>query len=185
MQNLLSEHPVLLCLMLGVTAFAFLYAWVQTGKKLLGIIGLVFLALVPAAFYVSSNWETDREIITRVIHETAEAVAANDHQRAVSAISDPETKARALSEMPNYRFDRVKVSQVQITMVSGSQPMEADVDANVMAVVSSARSAQFQDMRVPRRLFLRFRKEDDGQWKMIDYAHTPLNGKPDMFSTMR
>ena len=184
MQTLIAEHPVLLSLMLAAMAAAFVYAWLQTGMKPLGIVGLMFAAMTPVAWYVSTAWVTDREQIRAAIYETAAAVGANDHEQAVRVIGDEKTKNRARAELPRYIFDLVKVSGIQIRMNEGSFPPRADVDINAVAVVSS-KGGQFTNMRVPRRLFLTFQKNDDGSWAVVDYNHTPLNGQPDMFSSQR
>ncbi len=180
--SLFTEQPILLGLMIGSIAAVLLYGWIQTGNKWIGIAGGVFVVLTPLALYLSLQVETDREKITRLINDTAKAVESNDHNAAVASIGDSRIKARALTELPRYKFSRVKVSQMQVKMLENTNPAQAEVDINVMARVSVVGNGQFQDTPVPRRLFLQFQKDDDGSWKMIDYTHTPLNGKPDMFS---
>ena len=184
MKTVIAEHPILLALMLGATAAALIYGWLQTGKKQVGIAGLVVAAFVPAFWFISTSWVTDREQIKALIYETAAAVGANDHDTAVRVIGDAATKRRAKAELPKYVFDVVKVSGIEIHMAEGSFPPEADADINAMAIVST-RGGQFKNMRVPRRLFLKFQKNDDGTWVVVDYNHTPLNGRPDMYSSRR
>jgi ketosteroid isomerase-like protein len=184
MKTVIAEHPILLALMIGITAAALIYGWLETGKKQVGIAGLVVAAMVPVSWFVSSQWVTDREQIRALIYQTAAAVGANDHDTAVGVIGDASTKSRARAELPKYVFDLVKVSGIQIRMAEGSVPPEADVDINALAVVSSA-GGQFKNMRVPRRLFLKFQKNDDGDWVVVDYNHTPLTGQPDMYSSRR
>ena len=184
METIIAENPILLSIMIGATGAALIYAWLQTGKYQLGIAGLVTAILIPVVWYVSTNWVTDREQIRNLVYQTAEAVGSNDHELAVQVIGDAKTKSRARAELPRYVFDTVKVSGVEIRMAKGSVPPQADVDINALAIVS-ARGGQFQNMRVPRRLFLKFQKEDDGQWVVVDYNHTPLNGRPDMYSSRR
>ena len=184
MKAVIAEHPVVLALMLGVTAAAFFYAWLQSGKRPLAIAGAVFLVAVPISWYVSTGWVTDRERLRNLIYETAEAVGRNDHQAAVKWIGDPETKAKALAEMPRYEFDRVKVSMMEFDFVKGSSPPRVVVDVNAVALVS-AKSGHFSNVRAPRRLYLTFEKGDDDRWMMVDYYHTPMNGQPDMFSPVK
>ncbi len=184
MKTVLAEYPVLLSLMIGITAAALIYGWLQTGKKQLGIMGLLVAVMVPVGWYVSTSWVTDREQIRALIDQTAAAVGANDHETAVAVIGNVETKNRARAELPRYIFDLIKVSGVQIRIAESSIPPQADVDINALAVVS-AKGGQFTNMRVPRRLFLKFQKNDDGKWVVVDYNHTPLDGRPDTYSSRR
>lgn len=182
MKTVIAEQPLLLMLMVGVTAAALIYGWLQTGKKEIGIIGVIAAILVPVSWFVSTNWVTDREQIRAIIFETAAAVEANDHDTAVRVIGDEKTKDRARAELNNYTFHSVKVSGVEIRMVSGSDPPAADIDINASIRLSGG---QFRNITGYRRLFLKFQKTDDGDWVVVDYHHTQLSGEPDMYSTRR
>lgn len=178
--NLLAEHPLLLSLMVGMLGAVFLYAWLQNGKKAFAAVGFAFLFLIPVIWFVATEWETDREQITRLILETADAVQENDHTRAVLVIGDEKTRQQALSELPKYEFDRVKASSITVNLVPDSNPPQADVDL-IASVVASDKAGRFSNMRVPRRVLLTFQKIGD-QWKVIDYNHLPIGGQPDAFS---
>ena len=88
MTTLLAEQPLLLSLLLGVLAAGLVYGWLQTGKRGVGIAGLVVLVLIPIAWFVSNAWVTDRERIRELIFETADAVETNDIDRAVLVIGN-------------------------------------------------------------------------------------------------
>ncbi len=65
--------------MLGVLAVGLIYGWMQTGRKDLAYVGVVFALLIPVAWVIANNWITDRERIEMLIYETADAVKKNDH----------------------------------------------------------------------------------------------------------
>ncbi|WP_372720241.1 hypothetical protein [Novipirellula sp.] len=181
--QVLAEQPLLISLMVGLIGGALLYGWTQTGKRAAAILGLVFLLLVPAVWIISSMMVTDREQIEAIIYQAAAAVEANDHEAALQYIADPQAKAQAAQELPNYIFSLARVNRIRsIVMIEGSYPPQADVDMSVKVDVSSKRGG-IRDMRVPRRLLLQFEKGSDDQWKIVKYEHMPIAGGPDQFST--
>ncbi|MDG2223910.1 MAG: hypothetical protein P8L85_21195 [Rubripirellula sp.] len=180
MESLLAERPLLTSVMLAAMAFGLLYGWLQTGKKPVGVAGLVFLLLIPLAWVTASRWETDREQIESRLYEIAAAVEANDYETAVAIIADPTTRAEAKAELQRWTFQLARVNQIRsIELIDGTFPPEADVD--MVAKVEISGSSGGQDYRVPRRLILKFQKNGD-QWQVIDYQHLPIVGGPDRFS---
>lgn len=181
MTQLLAESPFIVALMLGVLASGLIFGWLQSGEKWLVRIGLLLLALIPVAWWISENWVTDRERIERVIFETADAVEANDHQRAVSVIGDEATRRRAAAELPNWVFTRADVGNIRrIQILETMSPLQADVELTVNIELSSKRGGM-NNVRAPRRLLLTFEKRgaDDsvhGGWVVTDYQHLPLIG---------
>lgn len=175
MYNLLAEQPLMVSIMLAALAGGMLAGWLQTGKKAVAIIAIVFLCLIPAAWMIADRIETDRERISRIIYETANAIQANDHQRAVSVIDDEDTRRRALLELPKYVFDMAEVNKInRIVVSSGIVPITADVELIVKADVSAKRGG-FNNLRVLRKLELRFEQRGD-DWVVIDYQHSPVIG---------
>lgn len=175
MYNLLAEQPLLVSIMLAALAGGLLAGWLQTGKKSSAVAGLVVLCLVPAAWLIADRIETDRERISRIIYETAGAIQANDHQRAVAVVDDEETRRRALMELPKYVFDMAQVNQInRIDISSGVVPVTAEVELIVKADVSAKRGG-FNNLRVLRKLELRFEQRGD-DWVVIDYQHSPVIG---------
>ncbi|TWU20193.1 hypothetical protein Pla52o_47080 [Novipirellula galeiformis] len=181
--QVLAEQPLLISLMVGLIGGALLYGWTQTGKRAAAILGLVFLLLIPTVWIVSSMMVTDREQIEAIIYEVAAAVEANDHDAALAYINDPNAKAQAAQELPNYVFSLARVNRIRsITIAQGSYPLEADVDMSVKVDVSS-KSGSIRDFRIPRRLLLRFQKDSNDQWKVVKYEHMPIAGGPDQYTT--
>jgi ketosteroid isomerase-like protein len=180
MESLLAERPLLTSVMLAAMAFGLIYGWLQTGKKPVGIAGVVFLMLIPLAWVIASRWETDREQIESRMHEIAAAVEANDHDAAVAIIADPTTRAQAKAELRRWTFQVARVNQIRsIELIAGTFPPEADAD--IVAKVELSGTSSGQTYRVPRRLILKFQKNGD-QWQVIDYQHLPIVGGPDRFS---
>ena len=183
MQALLAEQPLLVSLMLGVLAAGLLFGWLQTGKKEAAIAGLVIGLLIPLAWVIASGWETDREKIESLVYEIAQAVENNDSDTAVSIIGDPQTKARARMELQRWNFELARVNRLRsIDVIEGTYPPEADVDLSVKVDVSQ-RSGSLRDVRVLRRLILKFQKSGD-DWVVVDYRHMPVTGGPDRYSTV-
>ncbi|MGI9474661.1 MAG: hypothetical protein ACR2NZ_24225 [Rubripirellula sp.] len=178
MTKLLAEQPLLVSLMLGAVAAGLIYGWLQTGKKATGVIGLVFLMLIPFAWVLASNWQTDREDIEALIYEIADAVEQNDHEVAVSVIADPQIQSRARSELQNWTFEMADVNSLSsIEMLQNAVPPEAEVDMSVKVRVSR-NSGGIRNVQVPRRLQLRLQKLG-GKWRVTEYRHMPLIGGPD------
>ncbi|KAA5545853.1 hypothetical protein FYK55_02725 [Roseiconus nitratireducens] len=175
MWNIIAEQPTLLAIMVGICAVALIVAWLQSGDRRFALGSIPFVLMIPLSYYVAGQIETDREQILRLIETTARAVEANDHQTAVSVIGDPETRQRALAELPKYEFTRVRAGNIQIRMVEGSFPPEATVDLDASVRLSQARGGM-QNIPVTRRVILTFQKEPDEQWVVTDYTHMPLTG---------
>ncbi|MEM0927014.1 MAG: hypothetical protein AAGJ83_13315 [Planctomycetota bacterium] len=181
MGTILAESPLMLSVMIGVLTLALAYGWMQTGNRKVGLAALGTLLLIPAAIYLTHILVTDRERILEVIETTVAAVEANDHETVVQVIIDPATRARALAELPRFRFERARARNIQIRLVQGSDPPEATVDLDASVTVSLVRGG-ISRQPVARRVFLTFQKQSDDQWRVIDYSHQPPIGGPDAYS---
>lgn len=180
MEALLAEQPLLVSLMLGAFAVGLIYGWLQTGKKEAAVAGLFAASLIPVAWVIASRWETDREQIESLIYEIADAVERNDHEAAIRVIGDPQTKAHARQELSNWTFELARVNKISsIDIIEGTFPPEADVNMSVKVDVTGR---GVRNMRVPRRLILKFEQRDAG-WVVTDYRHMPIAGGPDQYST--
>ena len=184
MMTIIAEQPLMLAIMSGIIAIGLGYAWLQTGDKRLAAAAFLVALLVPGSFIIASRLVTDREMIREAVFETAKAVEQNDFESAVLVIEDRALRQRALSELPNYDFQRVGVRNVQIRMVKGSYPPEATVDLDASVTATLVR-AGMQTVRVPRRVIITFQQQSDGQWIVTDYTHRPLAGGPDAFTPNR
>ncbi|MEM6364718.1 MAG: hypothetical protein AAF539_05685 [Planctomycetota bacterium] len=200
MTTLIAERPLIVAFMLGILAAAMIYGWLQTGRRPLAIAGLMVLALIPVSWIVAERWVTDREQIEQLIHDTAEAVQTNNHNTVLGVIGDDATRRQAAMELPRYEFSVAEVTSIrEITVLTGTLPLEAEVDINVKVVVSDKRGS-LKNIRVPRRVQLTMEKRypagvtdrgsssaqpsgSDGSWVVTGYQHLPIIGKPDGFTT--
>jgi len=194
MPELLAERPLIVSLLLAVLAIAFLWGWLQSGRKPLAVVGVVLLACIPVAWWIADRWVTDREQIQQLIYQTADAVEANDHDRVLRIIGDSRTQRQAAAELPRYTFTRADVGSVRnIEVIETSYPTTAEVEMTVNVEVSGG---SLQDIRVVRRLFLWLEKrerrgdegeatagQDTGGWVVTNYEHRPLLGDADRFTT--
>lgn len=188
MTQLLAEQPLVVSIMLGVLAAALIYSWLQTGKKALVIAGLICAALIPVAWVIAGNWVTDEERIETLIYDVAKAVEEERYDDVVELIGADQTKSQAGNELQRYEFEVAKVGNIRsIKMVQGSVPPQANVDMTVKVTVSEKRGS-IKNVSIPRRLMLTFEKSGDpnaahGGWLVSEYAHMPVIGKPDAYST--
>lgn len=179
--SLLAERPFVVSIMLLAIAGALFFGWLQTGKRQVLLTALFPLALIPVAHWVANAWETDREQISSLLHDLAEAVEANDLQVAVEVIGDPAMQGRARIELQRYRFEMAAINKIRsIRLVENTYPKEADVELSVKVDVSD-RQGRFQGVRVLRLLLLRMEFRDD-RWVIVDYQHFPITGQPDAAS---
>ncbi len=182
MFRLIAEEPLIVSLMLGAMGFGLLYGWLRTGNKPIALAGLVFVALIPLAWFIANQVETDREQIQRLVYTLADAVERNDHDSAVTVIADPELEARARLELRNWTFDLAKVTQInKIRVIDDTFPPQADIEMMVKVKVSGTGSNALQNAQIPRKLLLNMEKEGD-DWLITEYQHLPIIGGPDKFS---
>ncbi len=182
MFRLIAEEPLIVSLMLGAMGFGLLYGWLRTGNKPIALAGLVFVALIPLAWFIANQVETDREQIQRLVYTLADAVERNDHDSAVTVIADPELEARARLELRNWTFDLATVTQInKIRVIDDTFPPQADIEMMVKVKVSGRGSNAIQNAQIPRKLLLNMEKEGD-DWLITEYQHLPIIGGPDKFS---
>ena len=182
MMVLLAEQPLIVSLMLGAMGIGLLIAWLRSGAKPAAIAGLIFLALIPVAWFIAGRWITDREQIESLIYELADAVERNDHDAAVQALASPAMESQARLELQNWTFSLAKVTQIQrIRVIQNTYPPEADIEMMVKVRVSGQKERVIQNVQVPRKLELRMEKNGD-DWLITDYQHMPIVGGPDQFS---
>ena len=182
MKTLLAEQPWTLAILLAFLGGCLLYGWLQTGKKMVALAGVVCLLLIPGAFALASSWQTDRETIESILYETAQAIEANDIETAVSVIGDDRTQEMARAELPNFVFSMARVNAVNhIKVDEASLPMTAQVEIMIKADVSGKRG-NFANLRVLRILDLEFEKRSSN-WVVTQYRHRPVGGGSDSFTS--
>ena len=183
MFRLIAEEPLIVSLMLGAMGFGLLYGWIRSGNKPIAVAGLVFVALIPLAWFIANQVETDREQIQRLLYTLADAVERNDHDSAVTVIADPELESRARLELQNWNFELAKVTQInKIRVIGDTYPPQADIEMMVKVKVSGRGSNAVQNAQIPRKLLLTMEKEGD-EWLITEYQHLPIIGGPDKFSS--
>ncbi|MAI74526.1 MAG: hypothetical protein CMM01_27020 [Rhodopirellula sp.] len=183
MFRLLAEEPLIVSLMLGAMGFGLLYGWLRSGNKSIALAGLVFVALIPLAWFIANQVETDREQIQVLIYTLADAVERNDHDSAVTVIADPELEARARIELQNWTFGLAKVTQInKIRVIEDTYPPQADIEMMVKVKVSGKGTNAIQNVQIPRKLLLTMEKAGD-DWLITEYQHLPIIGGPDKYST--
>lgn len=185
MMNVIAERPIMLALMLLVLAGVFAFVWMQTGQRSLLIVAGVVVGLIPVGLYVEHVWVTDRESLEQTIMDIAAALEANDHETVFKHI-DPGANQAVLSakaELPRFKFQQVFVNRGsfrRFEVKNDREPIEAIADFNINVIVS-LRSGQHADVRVPRRLIVKFRKSSD-VWRAVEYTHLPIIGDADAYS---
>ena len=182
MYRLIAEEPLIVSLMLGVMGFGLLYGWLRSGNRPTAIAGLVFVALIPLAWFIANRIETDREQIERLIYKLADAVERNDHNTAVSVIADPELESLARQELQKWNFTLAKVTKInKIRVISDTYPLQADIEMIVKVRVDGRADRAIQNAQIPRKLLLTLENNGD-DWLITQYQHLPIIGGPDQFS---
>lgn len=182
MSRMLAEQPWTIAIMLAAFGVSLLFAWMQSGKRPAAVIGGICLALIPVAFVVASNLETDREQIERLIYQTADAIERNDFDGVYDLIGDGDARRMAMQELPNFEFTMARVNKLRsIDLLDGSFPPQADAELSVKVDVSAKRGG-IKNVRVVRTLLLRLEKRSD-DWVVTDYKHMPVVGGPDAYTT--
>lgn len=182
MTDTLAEQPLVVSVLLGCLAAVLIYAWLQTGKRAAGVLAIVSLLLIPGAWVLASQWQTDREKIEQIIRQTADAIQNNDHKAAVQAIADPNVRSRAMMELPRFVFSMAEVNKIRSISVEPSKfPPTAMADLSVKVDVST-KGGQIRGQRVLRRLELQFEKQGN-DWFVTNYRHSPVVGNPDPYTT--
>lgn len=184
MMKLFGEQPLLLSVLLGLLAAAFLYIWTRSGQRALAITGALLLALIPVVWIIAERIVTEEEQIRATIVGFAEHVEANRFEEAYEAVHPDreDIRRRVESELPRYEFSRARVGSFRrIRTLPGTNPPEAVVDL-VAGVTVSMRNGTLQNQRAARRVILHLQKTGEG-WRVIDYAQGPPVGGFDPYSS--
>jgi hypothetical protein len=166
-------YIVLIAIVLGVLCGV---AWTSTGRKeLLYALGAV-VALTVIMLIVERVVVTDREAIQQKLAEIARDVEANDLTRVVVHIAkgNPSIVQKVQNEMPGYDFTECRVTKIHNTDVDTSaQPRSAIVEFNVRFDGKFGQGGF--EVRGPgvRWIQLQMVREEDGQWRVLDYKHGP------------
>lgn len=173
--NWIFESPITIVL-LGAAVLAVLSTvWVQTGKSQVLIAMGVVGALLIAGLVVERLVQTDREKLEATVREIAANVRRNDHAKLYQhiATSAPELRARAQAEIPNYEFTECTVTKIyRVEVRDEKRPKEAEVEFMVRVSGNfNYQGYQTGDGTYLRFIRLYFVQDENGSWKVRDYAH--------------
>lgn len=152
----------------GFAAFGFMLqsrsCVVFSVLSFLTMIGLVLL---------ERSIETDNEQLRSNTFRLAELVAKNDIQGAKRYFSKKiqATIDRMETEMPDYTFRSCRITGIRpIVFDSPSNPTKAQVDFTVFVNVDASIRYQYDGV-AQRGVLLKFEKESDGEWRIVEYDH--------------
>lgn len=139
--------------------------WMGTGA----VCGLILICLVVEWWVV-----TPTEEVKSKISQIAQVVENNDVEGLLKHISQKKKQvvARAGNEMPSYDFSVCNVMQFHGVKIDPNNPRRATADFMVRFNLSMRGYAGGG----LRDVVLVFEKEDDDQWRIVDYSHyDPMN----------
>lgn len=151
---------------------AFLGLAISSRDKTMLYVAMIIAAVTAGIVITESLVVTDREAVTEIVYSLARSVEANDMESVLSHVSPAreDAKDQIRIEMPQYRFDSVRVIGIaDFTARTDLDPKQAVID---FVVVARGRlTSHGQGHHVQRRVELIFQLEPDGIWRMIDYSH--------------
>jgi hypothetical protein len=174
--NLLLEQPLAVVIVGVIFGLVAGIAWSSSGRKewLIGLGTVVVLTI--AGLIVEQLVVTDREAIEATLAAIARDVQSNNLRAVLSHVSanNAELQRKAEAEMPNYRFDECRVTKIhQLDIDASAEPRSALVEFIVVASGSFQHGGmELTDRGVPRRVLLQLVREQDGAWRVQDYAHS-------------
>ncbi len=169
MIQFLLESPVSIVIVGFSCAILAGFIWTQTGSKPAAITAVTLALLTLGLVVFSLQVETDRERITRMLDEVANALQRNDRDFVLSHIHPQAatTVQRAKAELPRYNFSEARVTRIKSIMVDASrQPETAVAEFNVLVALT----VEGFNGRVPRFVKLYLAKHE-GRWLVRDYEH--------------
>lgn len=169
------EQPLLLVLLSVAILSGIAITWVMSGQKAFLYVLIVGVLIAAGLIVAERMVVTDRETIQATLEQMARDVASNDQAKVMQHIATSATaiQQQAKSELPRYKFDSMRITQVHKIDVRDTQsPRTATVEFNVMAAGSFQAGADLiSSNNVPRWVQLELVKEPDGAWRITDYQH--------------
>lgn len=166
------ENPFPLIVIGVITAIISGGMWLQTGRKSALYATLVLVVLMIGLVIVAQLVESERERVSRTLHQIAREVEQNDVEAVLSHVhpNAPQVRAQAAAELPTYTFQSVDIKRnLEITIFSERTPPQAVARFNAVAVLSD-RSGLINNRHVPRFVVVTFEQDND-EWKVVDYEH--------------
>lgn len=174
----LLDNPTMVLVLGGITALVFGAIWLQTGRKIELYIMLAIITGVVGALVAGRLWKSERQQVKATIYDIARDVESNDVDAMLAHLHPnmSEVRQRAAAEMPQYKFEAVKIKQnLEIELFPNESPPRAVTSFNVVVVASDS-SGLINGKRVPRFVHLTFLKVGD-DWLVSDYKHDdPMEG---------
>ncbi|MEZ6093199.1 MAG: hypothetical protein R3C03_03025 [Pirellulaceae bacterium] len=171
--NALAENPLYVVLFgMPVVVLLFIFGSIVRDKRLtFGGVGALLLMLLLIAY--AQVTVTDREAIVNSVYKLADDVRRNDVQGVVDYVSTkrPHTIQRVKSEMPDYIFKTCYVNGIRdVRVQQQTSPPTAEVDFVVFVDVDATKRYDYAG-RALRGITLKFEKEAESDWKIVDYSH--------------
>ena len=175
--NWIFDQPLTIVLLSVGILTGIAISWIMSGHKAL-LYALIAGVVVAAALLVAERFVvTDREAIEATLQQMARDVASNVPAKITQHISPsaPSLQAKANAELPNYKFDTLRITKIhEIKVQDESEPRTAVVEFNIMASGTfRAGSDVLADANIPRWVQLDLIKDPDGAWRVKDYNHAP------------
>lgn len=173
------EDPVPIIIVGGLTAAILGGGWIQTGRNLLLYLMIAALVLTGVLVIVERLVVTPREEVRATLFEIAGLVADNDIQ-AAAEYAHPDLRHirdMAIAELSLYHFHSVDIKRnLRIEVFPDHHPPRAVADFNVVVIIDTP-DGFLTDRRIPRFVEVTMLQDDDGRWRVSDYAHdTPQRG---------
>lgn len=169
MESFFLESPIWLGMTGGVIVAIAGYVWSQTGAKSALIATAGLLAVTILLVMVNIQIDTERESVTKLLHEIAAYVEANEYETVIGFIHEAagDAVSRAKAELENIEFSDARVTRIKdITVNNSTSPPTAIAEFNAVAKLSSRGFSG----TVPRFLKVYFRRVND-RWLIYDYEH--------------
>ncbi len=137
--NWIFDQPLILVLLSVGILTGIAVSWVMSGQKPL-LYALIAGVLIAAGLLVTERMVvTDREAIQTTLQQMARDVASNVPAQVTQHISPsaPSILQQASAELPKYKFDSMRITQVhKIDVHEDQSPRTATVEFNVVAAGS-------------------------------------------------
>jgi iron uptake system EfeUOB component EfeO/EfeM len=171
--NTVLENAIGVAVFGLLLAAAFGYAAVQIGQRNLLIVATSIAALTMTLAAVSHLVQTPREQLVEAIEAVADAVRANDIDRAISFVH-PNAKPieqRARTEMSSYTFLEAKVTSIRsVDINQNSKPATATTEFVARIKVRGDQRIYGMQGTAIRLLKVYWLRSGD-RWLVNDYEH--------------
>lgn len=167
-------------IMIGLIAtFAFGLLWITSKRSIFAGLAACSLFLMVGAIVVERVIVTDKEKVSEMLDQLADAVRTNNEAELLSKISDraPEVEESARSHLNHWEIDYCSITWKEDAAIDASaSPPETNVrfSAFIRAHENGEGGLEGGDVVGVK---LRLQKEADGEWRVVDYSlYNPRSG---------